>query len=57
VRLALFLAVLVGAWLVYRRRHTDERRVAVAWLDGSEISLERGSPERERLVEIAERAR
>jgi hypothetical protein len=56
VRLVLVLAALVGAWLVYRRRHTDERRVAVAWLDGSEISLERGSPERERLVEIAERA-
>jgi hypothetical protein len=56
VRLVLVLAALVGAWLVYRHRHADERRVAVAWADGSEITLERGSPERERLVEIAERA-
>jgi hypothetical protein len=56
VRLVLVLAALVGAWLVYRRRHADERRAAVAWADGSEISLARGSPERERLVEIAETA-
>jgi hypothetical protein len=56
VRLVLVLVALAGAWLVYRRRHADERRVAVAWADGSEISLERGSPERRRLVEIAEPA-
>ena len=56
MRLVLVLVALAGAWLAYRRRHADERRVAVAWADGSEISLERGSPERRRLVEIAETA-
>lgn len=43
----------LGMWLVLRRRGPDGRRVVVAWEDGSELELGTGSPERERLVEIA----
>ena len=52
----LVLALAVGAWLVLRRRERDERRVVVAWDDGSELELRRGSPEREALVAIAREA-
>ena len=43
----------LGAWLVLRRRGADERRVVVAWEDGSELELGAGLPERERLVAVA----
>jgi hypothetical protein len=56
VRIVLILGALAGAWIVYRRRRADERRVVVAWEDGSEISLDGTSPEGERLVGIAETA-
>jgi hypothetical protein len=56
VRLVLFIAAAVGAWLVHRRRRAHDHRVVVAWEDGSELAFERRSPERERLVEIAGRA-
>jgi hypothetical protein len=56
VRLVLLIAAVVGAWLVHRWRRADDRRVVVAWEDGSEVALEQRSPERERLVEIAGRA-
>jgi hypothetical protein len=53
VRLVLALALALGAWLVLRRRGRDDRRVVVAWEDGSELELRRGSAERESLVSIA----
>jgi hypothetical protein len=53
MRLALLLAALVGAWLVYRRRRAGDHQVVIAWEDGSEIALDHGSRERERLVGIA----
>ena len=52
---ALALAAL-GAWLVLRRRTGSERRVLVAFGDGSELELVAGSPERERLVAVAREA-
>ena len=53
MRLLLLALVAVAAWLLLRRRGEDERRVVVAWQDGSELELRAGSPERERLVSIA----
>ena len=43
VRLVVLLVVAAGAWLVLRRRERDERRVVVAWEDGSELEFSRGS--------------
>jgi hypothetical protein len=56
VRLVVLLTLAVGAWLVLRRRERDERRVVVAWEDGSELEFRHGSPERESLVAIAREA-
>jgi hypothetical protein len=49
------LLAAVGAWLLLRRREAPEH-VVVAWQDGSEIELERPSPDRERLVAVAREA-
>jgi hypothetical protein len=56
VRLVVLLSLVVGAWLVLRRREHDERRVVLAWEDGSELEFSRGSSERESLVAIAREA-
>jgi hypothetical protein len=56
MRLVVLLTLAVGVWLVLRRRERDERRVVVAWEDGSELELRRGSSERESLVAIAREA-
>jgi hypothetical protein len=56
VRLALLAAAAVAAYLLFRRRRTDPRRVVVAWADGSELELTAAVPERDRLLELAERA-
>ena len=53
MRLLLVLLAGVGVWLVLRRRAADERKVVVAWDDGSELELVAGMPERERLIDIA----
>jgi hypothetical protein len=53
VRLALLAAAAIGAWLLLRRRRADGHRVVVGWQDGSELELRAGSPERERLVDVA----
>jgi hypothetical protein len=55
VKLVLLAAAGFGLWLVLRRRSDAERRVVVAWDDGSELELSEGSEERERLVAIATR--
>jgi len=56
MRLLLLALGAVGVWLLLRRRGADQRRVVVAWDDGSELVLRPGSPDCERLVEIAEEA-
>jgi hypothetical protein len=53
VKLLVLVAAAAGVWLLFRRRREDERHVVVAWQDGSELELRRGSPERERLTSIA----
>jgi len=54
MRLLLLAAAAVGVWLLLRRRGGDERRVIVGWVDGSELELREGTPEREQLLAIAE---
>ncbi|HET9937680.1 MAG TPA: hypothetical protein VFQ28_02745 [Gaiella sp.] len=54
MKLALLAVAGLVAWLVLRRRGQDELRVGVAWEDGSELDLQDGTAERERLVAIAE---
>jgi hypothetical protein len=56
MRLALLALAGAAVWLLLRRRSQDERRVLVAWQDGSELELRAGSAERERLVSIAAEA-
>ena len=53
MKILLLGAVGLGLWLVFGRRRADERRVVVAWDDGSELELREGTDERERLVAIA----
>ena len=53
MKILLLGAVGLGLWLVFGRRRADERRVVVAWDDGSELELREGTEERERLVAIA----
>ena len=53
MRLVLVLLAALGVWLALRRREGDDRRVVVAWEDGSELRLRSGSAERERLQAIA----
>jgi hypothetical protein len=56
VRLLLLVLAGLGVWLLIRRREADDRRVVVAWDDGSELVLRHGSPERDRLAAIAQEA-
>jgi hypothetical protein len=56
MRLALLALAGAALWLLLRRRSQDERRVLVAWQDGSELELRACSAERERLVSIAAEA-
>ncbi len=57
MRLAVLVAAAIAAWLLLRRRGSgDGRRVLVAWADGSELELASGTPERDRLLAIAEDA-
>ena len=50
---ALVLAGL-GLWALLRRGRPDARRVVVGWADGSELEPAGGTPERARLVAVAE---
>jgi hypothetical protein len=56
VRLLLLAAAALVGYVLLRRRRTDPRRVVVAWADGSELELTSAQPERDRLLELAERA-
>lgn len=55
IRRLLFLAALAGAvwWLLSRRESSREPGVVVGYGDGSAVTLEEGSPERERMLGIA----
>jgi hypothetical protein len=55
VRLVLLAAAAIAAYVLVRRRRTDAQRVVVAWTDGSELELAPGTPERDRLVDVAGR--
>ena len=50
---ALVLAGL-GLLALLRRGRPDARRVVVGWADGSEVEPAAGTPERARLVAVAE---
>jgi hypothetical protein len=56
MRLLLLALVGLGVWLLIRRRQADDRRVVVAWDDGSDLVLRHGSPARDRLASIAQEA-
>lgn len=55
IRKLLLLGALAGAawWLLGRRERSLELRAVVGYGDGSSLTLETGSPELERLLEIA----
>jgi len=55
IRRLLFLGALAGAawWLLRRRERGRDERAVVGYGDGSSLMLEAGSPELERLLEIA----
>lgn len=40
-------------WLLGRRRKADPSRATIGYADGSSVTLEVGSPDLERLVQIA----
>ena len=49
------LAALAGLvlWLRGRRRRSTDQGVTIGYADGSSVTLDAGSPELDRLVEIA----
>ena len=58
MRRLLALAALVGGSLLvlFRRRGARQERVSLYYDDGSMVSLERGAPGSERLLELARSA-
>ena len=58
MRRAASLAVLVALawWLVRRRRGAPESGATIGYADGSSVSLEPGSPELDRLLQVAAEA-
>ncbi len=53
MRLLVVAVAALAAYVLTRLRRKDSRRVVVAWRDGSEVELRPGTPERDRLVEVA----
>jgi hypothetical protein len=55
MRKAVFLAVVGGLawWLLGRRRGAARAGVTIGYTDGSSVTLEPGSPELDRLLQIA----
>jgi hypothetical protein len=54
VRLLVAAVIALAAYVLARLRRKDPQgRVVVGWRDGSEVELRPGTPERDRLVEIA----
>jgi hypothetical protein len=57
-RLVVLAAVAAAAWwLIGRRRGGEEKGATVGYADGSSVTLEPGSPELDRLLQIAAGAR
>jgi hypothetical protein len=58
MRRPLALLLVLGGWLLYLLRRRDRRRerVHLHYDDGSTVTLERGAPEAERLLELARAA-
>ena len=56
MRLGLLVLALVAAIVLLRRRRSEPVGVVVAWRDGEELTLDRGTPQHGRMVETAERA-
>ena len=58
MRRPLALLLVLGGWLIYvvRRRDRRRERVHLHYDDGSTVTLERGAPEAERLLELARAA-
>jgi hypothetical protein len=55
----LFSLALVGGlawWLFGRRRQAAQRSATIGYADGSSVTLEAGSPELDRLLQIAAQA-
>ena len=59
MRRLLLLAVLAAAawWLTYRRRRKDDVGATIGFADGSAVTFEQGSPELERLLQVASGAK
>lgn len=53
LRLALAIALAVWAWRFFVRSRGPHERATVAFADGSDVVLEPGSPEFERLAAVA----
>lgn len=55
IRKVLFFGALAGAawWLLHRHESGRDERAVVGYGDGSSLTLEAGSPELDRLLEIA----
>jgi hypothetical protein len=58
MRRLVVLALLAGAawWFVNRGRATDEGGATIGYADGSSVALDPGSPELDRLLQIAAEA-
>jgi hypothetical protein len=58
MRRLLMLVGIAGAawWVLSRRGTTSPDRVTLGYVDGSSVTLEPGSPERERLLQVAAEA-
>ena len=58
MRKLLALAVIAGIvyWFVHRGGADDAQSATIGYLDGSAVTLEPGSPELDRLVQIASEA-
>jgi hypothetical protein len=55
----LFLLALIGGfayWFFGRRSEAAQRSATIGYADGSSVTLEAGSPELDRLLQIAARA-
>jgi hypothetical protein len=52
-RLLLLGLALLAARRFLARRSVPDEQVTVGWEDGSSVTLEPGTPERDRLVELA----
>jgi hypothetical protein len=55
-RLLALVAAIGGALLLFRRREATRERISLYYDDGSMVTLERGAPGSERVLELARAA-